>query len=99
MAESPKSKRSNLNKSTILKRTTTFGSMKDSEGESDSDDNNQVKLPEIILNKLHTTKATVEFDNIPGLKTTKNQANQHKRTMTEKKGAKEREHSAVGSTK
>ena len=99
MAESPKSKRSNLNKSTILKRGTTLNSMIDSEGESDSDENDQVKLPEIILSKLQTNKATVQFGNIPGIKTTKNQQSQHKRAMTEKKGIKERDHSVTNSTK
>lgn len=71
MADSPKSKRSLLNKSTTLKRGNTFNSIDDSEDEKDSAEEKRVKLPEIILSKLQPTKANVKFDNIPGFKTTK----------------------------
>lgn len=86
---SPKSKRANLNKSTTLKRGMTLNSLSDSDSEEESPSNRrQLKLPDIILNKLTTAKATVAFDNIPGLKTAKNSKTNHKRAATEKKEGK-----------
>lgn len=86
---SPKSKRVNLNKSTTIKRGMTLNSLSDSESEQESPSNRrQLKLPEIILNKLTTTKANVAFEGIPGLKTTKNSKLNTKRAITEKKEGK-----------
>lgn len=98
---SPKSKRGSLNKSTVLKRGVTLQTDTLSESDENSpEDRKHIKLPEIILSKLHTTKANEAFKNIPGLKSTKNKTTKanHKRAMTEKKEGK-RDYSVDSKTK
>jgi hypothetical protein len=83
---SPKSpQRVSLNKSTIIKRKLTLNSLNNSDSEEESpNENKRIKLPDILLNKLNTTKANVQFDNIPGLKSAKLNKSMQKRAMTEK---------------
>ena len=90
MAEtSPILDKINLNKSTIITRGLSLKTNNDIDSDDESPDTGKrVKLPEIILNKLKTTKATEGFDNIPGFKSNKTAKAQakptHRRAMTEK---------------
>ncbi|CAI2361027.1 unnamed protein product [Moneuplotes crassus] len=81
---SPRKKGSNLNRSTMVNPRLSLQSNSDSDDAS-PDPGKRIKLPEIILNKLVTTKASDAFTNIPGFKTTKSVT---KRAKTEKKKSK-----------
>lgn len=73
---------SSLNRSARINKSLSFKVKNDDESEDESPDNRRkVRLPEIILNKLKTSKASDAFNEIPGFKNTKIR---HKRCKTEK---------------
>ena len=77
--KSPRAK--STNKSVVLDAGISLHELS-SDGSQEND--RQIKLPDIILNKLSMTKDAIPLNEIPGLKTTK-RADLVKRARTEKK--------------
>lgn len=80
---SPKAR--SLNKSMALERAVSLNDESSSDSEDEKENDRQIKLPNIVLNKLHTNIAAMPFNNIPGLKTKPNKELIFKRAMSEKK--------------